>query len=418
MESAESWKMNKKSSAIHRNRVPSVWRSHCLGLVLIGISLCGYGTDQFDLSLAWPLCGRIVEEIPAWNPVDGCPPQRWGTAQYSDEPLSSPFGPRPLVSESYRYDFHRGIDIPTAVGTPIFAIANGEVRIAGNNSGYSDPLVQLRHVRPGATGCTNVGCYHSNYMHLSSWVVVAGQTVAKGQLLGYSGVSASGFEHLHFEIRDAPSFDPFSNWSRDAVNPLGVLPYNSGAGITLQIDSVIGLDTGAPQVEVTVTSPRADVARVELALYNSRGKEISQPGNTVNARGYNVHPSWFDMDLWNFQYSHKDSTNFPWESFGAGGANECPFHGAHGAGYDANVHMDAPDPDNFQQGLFNGVKVRPALYQGSYFLNLTFLELVGPAACVVATAYPLNAIAVSTRFGNCKALDGGKGGAKPAQGRN
>ncbi len=74
-------------------------------------------------------------------------------------------------------------------------------------------------------------------------------------------------------------------------------------------------------------------------------------------------------------------------------------------------------PDCFQQGLFNGAKVHPNLYHGSYFLNLTFLEPVGPAGCVVATAYPLNAIAVSTRFGNCKALDGGKGGGKPAQGR-
>ncbi len=410
--------MNKKNSAIHRNSVPSVWRLHCLGLVLIGISLGSYGADQFDTSLAWPLCGRIVEEIPAWNPVDGCPPQRWGDAQYSDEPVSSPFGSRPLVSGNYRYDFHRGIDIPAAFGTPVFAVTGGEVRIAGNNGGYSDPLVQLRHFRPGAISCTSAGCYHSNYMHLSSWVVTAGETVNKGQLLGYTGISASGFEHLHFEIRNAPASDPFSSWSRDAINPLGVLPYSSSEGVTLQIDAVTGLDTGTPQVEVTVTSPRADIVRVELALYNSRGKEIKQPGNTADSRGYNVYPSWFDMDLWNFQYSHKDSANIPWESFGAGGANECPFHEAHGASYDANVHMDEQDPANFQHGLFNGVRVRPDLYHGSYYLNLTFMELAGPAACVVATAYPLNAIAVSTRFGNCKALDGGKGGGKPAQGKN
>ncbi len=402
--------MNKQCSAIHCTRGLPVWRSGCLGLVLLGFSLYGYGADRYDTSPAWPLCGRIIEQLPTWNPQDGCPGERWGDGGYSDEPVSSPFGPRPLVSENYRYDFHRGIDIPTAVGTPVFAIADGEVRIAGNHSGYSDPLVQLRHLRPGATGCAEVGCYHSNYMHLSSWAVVAGATVAKGQLLGYSGASASGFEHLHFEIRDAPSFDPFSSWSRDAVNPLGVLPYSSGDGVTLQIDGVTGLDSDRPQVEVTVTSPRADMVRVELTLYDSRGKQISQPGNTADGRGYNVYPSWFDMDVWNFQYSHKDSANVPWQSFGAGGVNECPFHGAHGAGYDANVHMDEQDPDNFQQGLFNGVRVRPDLYHGSYFLNLTFLELHGPADCVVATAYPLNAIAVSTRFGNCRALDGGKGG--------
>lgn len=410
--------MDKKYSAIHPNRVPSVWRSRCLGLVLVGINLGGYGADQFDTSLVWPLCGRIVEEIPAWNPADGCPAERWGDAGYSDEPLSSLFGPRPLVSGDFRYDFHRGIDISTPLGTPVFAIASGEVRIAGNKSGYTDPLVQLRHFRPGSTSCISVGCYHSNYMHLSSWVVATGETVNKGQLLGYTGMSASGFKHLHFEIRNAPAADPFSNWSRDAVNPLGMLSYSSNEEATLQIDAVTGLDSGTPQVEVTVTSLREDIVRVELALYNSRGKEVKQSGNTADSRGYNVYPAWFDMDEWNFQYSHKDSANVPWESFGAGGANECPFHGTHGATYDANVHMDEQDPENYRNGLFNGVRVRADLYHGSYYLNLTFMELAGPAACVVATAYPLNAIAVSTRFGNCKALDGGKGGGKPAQGKN
>lgn len=408
--------MNNNYSTSRRNKIPSTWRAYVLGLALMGIGLPGQSAELFDTALAWPLCGRIVENYPSWNPswnpAQGCPVERWGNALYSDDPVSSPFGPRPLVSGDFRYDFHRGIDIPTPSGTPVFAITDGEVRIAGNTSGYSDPLVQLRHFRPGSTSCVGVGCYHSNYMHLSSWVVNPGDLVGKGQLLGYTGISASGFKHLHFEIRDAPSDDPFSNWSRDAINPLGVLPYDSVEGVALQINSVTGLDTGNPQVEVTITSPRADIVRVELALYNSRGKEINQPGNSADSRGYNVHPSWFDMDIWNFQYSHKDSANVPWESFGAGGVNECPFHGAHGASYDANVHMDAEDPNNFRNGLFNGVRVRPDLYHGSYYLNLTFMQLTGPADCVVATAYPLNATVVSVRSGNCRALDGRKGNGK------
>ncbi len=32
--------------------------------------------------------------------------------------IASPFGPRPLASGNDRYDFHRGIDIATDVGTP------------------------------------------------------------------------------------------------------------------------------------------------------------------------------------------------------------------------------------------------------------------------------------------------------------
>ncbi len=42
-----------------------------------------------------------------------------------------------------RYDFHRGIDIPTPEGTPVYAIANASVRIAGSDPHYSDLLVQV-----------------------------------------------------------------------------------------------------------------------------------------------------------------------------------------------------------------------------------------------------------------------------------
>ena len=105
--------------------------------------------------------------------------------------------------------------------------------IAGNHPSYSDPLVQLRHFRPGETSCDSVGCYHSNYMHVSQALVAEDDVVSKGDLIGYTGASASLFEHLHFEIRNAPAFDTLSRWQRDAINPLGVLPYQDSSGVCL-----------------------------------------------------------------------------------------------------------------------------------------------------------------------------------------
>ena len=82
-----------------------------------------------------------------------------------DFPLSSTFGPRQKASEDYRYDFHRGIDIPADCGHPVYAIADGEVRLAGDYSYYSDRMVQIRHNKPGG------GYYYSNYIHLSAIAV-------------------------------------------------------------------------------------------------------------------------------------------------------------------------------------------------------------------------------------------------------
>ena len=101
-----------------------------------------------DPNSTWPLCGRISENPPSeWGAADGCPAVRFGDADYSDEPLSSTFGPRPLFSDNLRYDFHRGVDIATPIGTPFFAISDGTVVIAGNSPNYSDPLARFPATR-------------------------------------------------------------------------------------------------------------------------------------------------------------------------------------------------------------------------------------------------------------------------------
>ena len=132
-------------------------------VVWLAFAATAQGADT-DPNTIWPLCGRITDNPPeGWVDTDGCPGLRFGDASYSDEPLSSTYGPRPLASEDDRYDFHRGVDIATPSGTPFFAITDGSVEIAGNHPSYSDPLVKLRHFRPVETSCDAGGCYHSYY---------------------------------------------------------------------------------------------------------------------------------------------------------------------------------------------------------------------------------------------------------------
>ena len=358
---------------------------------------------EFDEQPAWPLCGRITEQSPpGWTEGDGCPGERFGSTSFSDEPLSSTFGPRPLYSGENRYDFHRGVDIATPVGTPFFAVTSGTVQIAGPDAAYSDPLVRVRHFRPGHQACEPEGCYYSLYLHISAWVVEAGAEVRKGQLLGYTGASSSGFEHLHFEVRDAPSFDPWSAWSRDAVHPLRLLPY-SPAGESLAA-SILPVPGGGPH-SLTLLTRRYDLLSVDVEVLDRKLWPVHQPGDEPGQSGYHVHPPFFDMEVFNFQFSHKDSAVFPWERFGPGGASECPFHADHGASYSPHVHLDAQDPADYRRGLFNGIGVRTLRYWPSdereYEIGLDFLALHGGVGCLEVTATFASGRPTASSLGNC-----------------
>jgi murein DD-endopeptidase MepM/ murein hydrolase activator NlpD len=99
------------------------------------------------------------------------------------------------------WESDNAVDISVPVGTPVYATESGVIgsRIGAFSSG--DP--HLQGLRVNLQG-KNDAFY---YAHLSRLAVHAGQRVAKGQLLGYSG-SANGVAHLHFasENRDPRSY--------------------------------------------------------------------------------------------------------------------------------------------------------------------------------------------------------------------
>jgi murein DD-endopeptidase MepM/ murein hydrolase activator NlpD len=340
-------------------------------------------SPRYDVSLVWPLCGRITEDPPpGWTETDGCPSDRWNSTDHTDYPINSTFGPRLLWSADYRYDYHRGIDLSADLGTPIFAVAPGEVLKAGEDPSYSDPLVQLRHFRPDSDeSCTAEGCWHTNYMHLSSWSVSAGERVDRGQLIGHTGASSSGYPHLHFEVRDARAEDPESVWQRDTIHPLSVLPYPDGSsGPELTIESVDSSVWTAPTVDILVAfrapSPELDMIRVAVRVFtldeSGESTEVSQPHDTP----WFVDPPFFDVNTWNLQYTHKNSSGFPWVAF-----SDCPYADDHAATYDAHVHMDRADPADPSVGLFNGVRIAPTFYNVStaeWLTEVSFLGLTAP----------------------------------------
>jgi murein DD-endopeptidase MepM/ murein hydrolase activator NlpD len=98
---------------------------------------------------------------------------------------------------------HEGIDLAVPSGTPVVASAAGRIVHAGWMGGYGN-LVVIDHGGGIATA----------YGHNTSVTVGAGQQVAQGQLIAYSGNTGhSTGPHVHFEVRVGGS----------AVDPLGYL---------------------------------------------------------------------------------------------------------------------------------------------------------------------------------------------------
>ncbi len=87
---------------------------------------------------------------------------------------------------------HQGVDIGASTGTSIVAADSGMVTYAGWNGGYGN-FVKIDH-GDGMETC---------YGHLSKFAVKTGDTVSKGDVIGYVGSTGnSNGPHLHFEVRE------------------------------------------------------------------------------------------------------------------------------------------------------------------------------------------------------------------------
>jgi murein DD-endopeptidase MepM/ murein hydrolase activator NlpD len=86
---------------------------------------------------------------------------------------------------------HAGADISAPAGTPIHAVAGGTVIQAGWNGGYGN-----------FTTIAHGGGVTSSYAHQTRIIVGVGESVGRGQVIGYVGTTGlSTGPHLHFEAR-------------------------------------------------------------------------------------------------------------------------------------------------------------------------------------------------------------------------
>jgi murein DD-endopeptidase MepM/ murein hydrolase activator NlpD len=104
--------------------------------------------------------------------------------------LASGFGLR--IHPIYKVKkMHTGIDFAAAIGTPIYATADGVIdKLDVSFSGYGK-MLEIDH---------GFG-YRTRYAHMHGFAVRQGQKVKRGDLIGYVGdTGLSTAPHLHYEV--------------------------------------------------------------------------------------------------------------------------------------------------------------------------------------------------------------------------
>ncbi len=104
--------------------------------------------------------------------------------------LASGFGLR--IHPIYKVKkMHTGIDFAAAIGTPIYATADGNIdKLHVSFSGYGK-MLEIDH---------GFG-YRTRYAHMHGFAVRQGQKVKRGDLIGYVGdTGLSTAPHLHYEV--------------------------------------------------------------------------------------------------------------------------------------------------------------------------------------------------------------------------
>ena len=134
---------------------------------------------------------KLLAAIPAIQPVKNENLKR----------IASGFGYRSDPFTKAR-KMHEGMDFTAKSGTPIFATGDGVVAKADNSaSGYGNHIV-IRH---------GFG-YETLYGHLSKYNCRAGQSIKRGDVIGYVGSTGrSEAPHLHYEVhKDGKAVNPLN----------------------------------------------------------------------------------------------------------------------------------------------------------------------------------------------------------------
>lgn len=137
-------------------------------------------------------------------------------SDYACEPISSPFASPTRFDGSFRRGdrnsgLHGGLDITLETGTPLLAVADGEVIALGEGGALEGIFIWIRHM-PTDTGLP--WFVFSKYQHLSARPLLnVGDRIKVGSVVGLSGATGTagkhygsgGYPHLHLTTFYGPN---------------------------------------------------------------------------------------------------------------------------------------------------------------------------------------------------------------------
>lgn len=149
-------------------------------------------SNDGPLGVAYPVTARAPGEMPRYE-VGPSVPRHWPLDE-AGVVTRGQVGPG-------GGDQHPGLDVAVPLGTPIRAAGGGTVAVAGDDPQYGQ-FILINH--PDG--------YQTMYGHASRLLVIPGEVVSAGAVIGLSGSTGrSTAPHLHFEIRrDGRVIDPRS----------------------------------------------------------------------------------------------------------------------------------------------------------------------------------------------------------------
>jgi hypothetical protein len=198
--------------------------------------------------------------------------------------MSSDFGPRTPPDKANGTKgsaWHEGLDLIAKDRTTVYACADGVASVFANSETAGNFITLTHTSKTDKTKDGKPKRYVTRYIHLERYIIKSGDTVIRGQLIGYSGHTGGVHPHLHWEVRDIDQ-----SWDKSQIEGKPINPeewYN----VSLQLGSQADLNYSEPDPNVaqSVGGVRQSATQPVLASYmpTKIGAAVAKPEENMSS---------------------------------------------------------------------------------------------------------------------------------------